>query len=64
MLCCGGHHPIVKPGGWQTRKRKDGLTEWIPPPHPDRGQPRINLFHHAENSCAKTTATTKTTGSL
>ncbi|BBY09153.1 HNH endonuclease signature motif containing protein [Mycobacterium noviomagense] len=47
-LGCGGHHPVVKPGGWQTRKREDGLTEWIPPPHLDRGQPRINLFHHPE----------------
>jgi len=47
-LGCGGHHPIVKPGGWQTRKRKDGETEWIPPPHLDRGQPRTNLFHHPE----------------
>jgi hypothetical protein len=47
-LGCGGHHPIVKPGGWQTRKRKDGHTEWIPPPHLERGQPRINLFHHPE----------------
>ncbi|EUA31053.1 hypothetical protein I552_10098 [Mycobacterium xenopi 3993] len=35
-LGCGGHHPIVKPVGWQTRKRKDGETEWIPPPHLDR----------------------------
>jgi len=33
---------------WQTRKREDGLTEWSPPPHLDRGQPRINLFHHPE----------------
>jgi hypothetical protein len=45
---CGGHHPIVQPSGWQTRKRKDGRTEWIPPPHLDRGQPRVNLFHHPE----------------
>src|SRR5271154_5728946 len=27
---CGSHHSIVQPGGWQTRKRKDGRTEWIP----------------------------------
>jgi hypothetical protein len=47
-LACGTNHRIVRPGGWQTRKRKDGLTEWIPPPHLDRGQPRINLFHHPE----------------
>jgi hypothetical protein len=47
-LACGTNHRIVQPGGWQTRKRKDGLTEWIPPPHLDRGQPRINTFHHPE----------------
>jgi hypothetical protein len=45
---CGSHHSIVKPGGWQTRKRADGRTEWIPPPHLERGQPRVNLFHHPE----------------
>ncbi|EUA65693.1 hypothetical protein I553_8135 [Mycobacterium xenopi 4042] len=58
-LGCGGHHPIVKPVGWQTRKRKDGETEWIPPPHLDRGQPRTNLFHHPRNCCER--GTTKTT---
>lgn len=45
---CGSHHSIVQPGGWQTRKRNDGRTEWIPPPHPERGQPRVNLFHDPE----------------
>ncbi|HZU48173.1 MAG TPA: HNH endonuclease signature motif containing protein [Mycobacterium sp.] len=47
-LACGTDHRIVQPGGWQTRKRQDGRTEWIPPPHLDRGQPRVNLFHHPE----------------
>ncbi|MFZ3270603.1 MAG: HNH endonuclease signature motif containing protein [Mycobacterium sp.] len=47
-FCCGSHHPLVQPGGWQTRKRKDGSTEWIPPAHLERGQPRVNLFHHPE----------------
>lgn len=47
-LACGAQHRIVQPGGWRTRKRKDGLTEWIPPPHLDRGQPRVNFFHHPE----------------
>ena len=32
-------------GGWKTRKRKDGTTEWIPPPHLDTGQARINHYH-------------------
>ncbi|WP_445160251.1 HNH endonuclease signature motif containing protein [Mycobacterium sp. Dal123C01] len=45
---CGSHHRLIKPGGWHTRKRANGDTEWIPPPHLDRGQPRINTFHHPE----------------
>jgi hypothetical protein len=47
-LACGPNHKLVGPGGWTTRKRKDGMTEWIPPPHLDYGQPRVNLFHHPE----------------
>jgi hypothetical protein len=47
-LACGSDHPLIKPGGWATRKRKDGTTEWIPPPHLERGQPRTNTFHHPE----------------
>ena len=45
---CGPHHRLLKPGGWTTRKRANGDTEWIPPPHLDRGQPRTNTFHHPE----------------
>jgi hypothetical protein len=47
-LACGPNHKLVTPDGWTTRKRKDGLTEWIPQPHLDYGQPRINFFHHPE----------------
>jgi Domain of unknown function (DUF222) len=52
-LACGPHHSLVEPGGWNTRKRKNGDTEWIPPPHLDRGQPRINTFHHPERLLAE-----------
>ncbi len=45
---CGPQHQIVQPGGWTTRKNAKGDTEWIPPPHLDRGQPRTNTFHHPE----------------
>jgi hypothetical protein len=45
---CGPHHRLLQPRGWTTRKRTNGDTEWIPPPHLDRGQPRINTFHHPE----------------
>ncbi|MEO3761292.1 HNH endonuclease signature motif containing protein [Mycobacterium sp. B14F4] len=47
-LACGPDNRLVSNGGWSTRKRKDGRTEWIPPPHLDRGQPRINNYHHPE----------------
>jgi Domain of unknown function (DUF222) len=47
-LACGPHHRLLQPRGWATRKRARGDTEWIPPPHLDRGQPRINTFHHPE----------------
>jgi hypothetical protein len=52
-LACGSDHPLVKPGGWTTRKREDGTTEWIPPPHLDRAQPRTNTFHHPEKLLAE-----------
>jgi hypothetical protein len=39
---------LIKPGGWKTRKRKNGTTEWIPPRHLDTGQTRINHYHHPE----------------
>jgi hypothetical protein len=49
---CGSDHPLVKPGGFTTRKRANGDTEWIPPPHLDHGQPRTNTFHHPEKLLA------------
>ena len=50
-LACGCDNRLVDdtPTGWTTRKRKsDNRTEWIPPPHLDRGQNRVNLYHHPE----------------
>lgn len=47
-LGCPPDHRLVTPGGWTTRKRANGDTEWIPPPHLDYGQPRTNTFHHPE----------------
>ena len=44
-LACGPHNRDVKSGGWKTRKRPDGTTEWIPPPHLDHGQQRIAVVH-------------------
>ena len=47
VLACGPHHKLAE-GGWTTRKNSHGDTEWIPPPHLDRGRPRVNTFHHPE----------------
>ena len=47
-FACGPQHRILEPGGWSTRKNARGDTEWIPPPHLERGQPRTNTFHHPE----------------
>ena len=47
-LTCGPDNRLVEEGGWTTRKRKDGRTEWIPPPHLDTGQSRVNDYHHPE----------------
>ncbi|QUR66552.1 HNH endonuclease signature motif containing protein [Mycobacterium spongiae] len=46
-FACGKDHSLVEKG-WTTRKRANGDTEWIPPPHLDRGQPRTNGYHHPE----------------
>lgn len=50
-LACGCDNRLVDgtPNGWSTRKRtSDNRTEWIPPPHLDRGQNRVNDYHHPE----------------
>src|SRR6201997_5243331 len=52
-FACGSHHRLLKPGGWTTRKRANGDTEWIPPPHLDHGQPRTNTYHHPEKLLAE-----------
>jgi Domain of unknown function (DUF222) len=46
-LACRPNHKLAEQG-WTTRKNHNGDTEWIPPPHLDHGQPRINTFHHPE----------------
>ncbi|MGA7050451.1 MAG: HNH endonuclease signature motif containing protein [Mycobacterium sp.] len=51
-LACPTNHKLVEQG-WTTRKRANGDTEWIPPPHLDYGQPRTNTFHHPEKLLAE-----------
>jgi Domain of unknown function (DUF222) len=50
-LACGPHNRLVEKG-WTTRKNAKGDTEWLPPPHLDHGQPRVNTFHHPEKLLA------------
>ncbi len=46
-FACGPHNRLVKPGGWRTRKRRDGTREWLPPPNlPLVGG--VNRFHHVD----------------
>ncbi|HTM85268.1 MAG TPA: HNH endonuclease signature motif containing protein [Mycobacterium sp.] len=47
-LACGCDHKTIGPDGWRTRTNRHGHTEWLPPAHLDRGQPRVNTFHHPE----------------
>jgi hypothetical protein len=47
-FACGCQHRMLKPNGWSTRKNPRGETEWIPPPHLERGQPRTNTYWHPE----------------
>ncbi|EFG76784.1 hypothetical protein HMPREF0591_3307 [Mycobacterium parascrofulaceum ATCC BAA-614] len=47
-FACGPHHRLLTPDGWTTRKNTNGDTQWIPPPHLDRGQPRTNPYWHSE----------------
>lgn len=46
-LACGPDNRLVE-NGWTTRINARGETEWLPPPHLDRGRPRTNSFHHPE----------------
>lgn len=45
-FACAPHHKLIEKG-WRARKLPNGRTEWIPPPHLDRGQ-RTNDYHHPE----------------
>jgi hypothetical protein len=46
-FACGAHHRLIAPGGWRTRKRRDGRAEWLPPPELPLPR-RTNDFHHPE----------------
>jgi hypothetical protein len=46
-LACGPDNRLVEQGGFTTRKNSHGDTEWIPPPHLDRGQPRTHKVRYS-----------------
>jgi hypothetical protein len=46
-LACKPDHTMVDKG-WRTIKPGSGDTQWIPPPHLDHGQRRVNDYHHPE----------------
>ncbi len=46
-LACKPDHRMVDKG-WRTTKLENGNTQWIPPPHLDHGQARVNDYHHPE----------------
>ncbi len=48
-LACGPDNRMVgKDGGWTTQMSDKHDVEWIPPPHLDTGQSRINYHHTPE----------------
>jgi Domain of unknown function (DUF222) len=48
-LACGPDNRMVdKNGGWTTRLNDRHDVEWLPPPHLDTGQTRINHYHRPE----------------
>ncbi len=47
-LACPPDNRMVGPGGWSTRMNEVTDVEWIPPPHLDTGQARINNYHRPE----------------
>ena len=46
-LACKPDHKLIDKG-WRTIKLGNGDTQWIPPPHLDHGQARVNDYHHPE----------------
>jgi hypothetical protein len=51
-LACGPDNRLIEKGAFTTRTNAKGDTEWLPPAHLDRGQPRTNSFHHPEKLLA------------
>lgn len=54
---CGPHHQLATTGGWITRKRKDGTTEWLPQPTSTMDNPAPTVTFTPKNSCTTATKT-------
>jgi hypothetical protein len=46
-LACTPDHGLLDETGWTTRRR-NGHTEWVPPPELDTGQARVNDYFHPQ----------------
>ncbi|MDG5482627.1 HNH endonuclease signature motif containing protein [Mycolicibacterium gadium] len=47
-LACGPDNRMVGPDGWTTQMNAEHEVQWIPPPHLDTGQARVNDYHRPE----------------
>ncbi|MBU8823161.1 HNH endonuclease signature motif containing protein [Mycolicibacterium goodii] len=47
-LACPSDNRSVGPTKWKTRINDQGRCEWIPPELLDRGQQRVNTYHHPQ----------------
>ncbi|NTY61068.1 HNH endonuclease signature motif containing protein [Mycolicibacterium sphagni] len=52
-LACPPDNELVETGGWDTRIRADGQTEWIPPPGLPMLKGGVNTYHHPERLLPK-----------
>jgi hypothetical protein len=48
-LACGPDNRMVGKDGWTTKMNDHHQVEWIPPPHLDTGQARVNHYHRPES---------------
>ncbi|QZA09754.1 HNH endonuclease [Mycolicibacter heraklionensis] len=48
-LACPPDNRMATEHNWLTRLGPTGKVEWIPPPHLERGQPRVNPYHFIED---------------
>lgn len=48
-LACPPDNRMATEHSWLTRLGHTGKVEWIPPPHLERGQPRVNPYHFIED---------------